>query len=1098
MLRKIASPALPSAILYREHLISMLKNYLVQESALHRRLLLLYAPAGYGKTTLLADFARHTDIPCCWYFLDHTDTDRVTFLRLLMASIRQRFAHFGKELDSLVAQVITVPADQQGKFYQDVLDALCTAMTEEIAAQFVIILSNYHEVNESQTFTTLMNYLIQHIPDHCHLVVESRTIPDIDFVSFLVHREMYGFSKDALRFSAQEICALARIQGGIALSEAEAEQLAQSFDGWITGILLGTYLGDIQGLGASGRQMSRKNLITYVVNEIFKYIPEAANFLQEISILQQMLPSMCNILLNITDAADRLENLVRQGLFVTCNTLDGQEIYEFHPVLRELLSEQFRHQMPERFFSLHQRAGELWADTQEYDQGMYHALAANAYELVTRIIIEAHHQMLTQGRIETLLSWIDVLPTSILESQPRLLLIRARIAIMLGESVSVLPLLDQTAEALSSAVQPMSLDERSLLLAETGILRSKVLFQIGEYLAAQALCQQVLEQIPVQEITLRAEAYMRLGVCANLLGNPAAGLVHLQKALQTWGPQAVDIQVADIHGALGNTYSLIGNFALADHHLARALDCCEQLHHERGKVDNLIRKGTTKIREGKIAEAEAAYLQALELARGPMAFQRGEAYALMNLGSLYLEQAEYSQALVFTENGLTLARRLADKYLINGILPNLAEIYLMLGDSTSAIQLLSEMDIIPPSHDNTASYAFIQHELTHGLIYLLQGQYEKALDHLTGIEASLNSARLSRQQIQAKLRLAACHLARDQQEVALRYINSLATILHTYKGHKRLMLLELQGLPVLLNAVQTLPAMASLRDLLGLGDSTPVQVRVEPPPVSNPVLAVSGQAKLTLFAFGKPTVLIDDKPVTKWRMARARELCFLLLNAEGPLSKDEIITALWEEEISDSIDQTLYLIIHYLRKILGNPCIVSRGQSYQLDLASSYGGSLWYDVNVFQEYYKKAQFALKQEDDVVAREALLAMVGLYRGDYVQPFYSNWCLPRRDELRAAYLEARRLLAQIAWRQEQLEESVEHWQRILAMDDYLEEVHYELMRCYLRQDKRGLALRQYQRCEEILQREFGIKPGPNIQNLYQQIISDKTRKTNTQLS
>ncbi len=1088
MHRKIASPALPSRILYREHLVSTLKQTLVQESTLHRRLLLLYAPAGYGKTTLLADFARHTSMPCCWYFLDHIDTDRVTFFRLLIASIRQHFAQFGTELDALLDQVISVPAEQQRQFYQDVVDAFCMAINKDITTQFVIIFSDYHEINESPTFTALMNYLIEQVPAHCHLVIESRTIPNIEFVSLLVHREMHGFSKDVLRFSAEEIRALAQIQGAMALSEAEAEQLARSFDGWITGILLGTYLGDIQGLGASGRQMSRKNLITYMVNEIFKYTPEASVFLQEISILQQILPSLCNMLLDIIDAADRLENLVRQGLFMTCNILDGQTTYEFHPVLREILSEQFRQQEPERFFVLHQRAGELWTDLQEYDQGMYHALAANVYDLATRIIIEASNQMLKQGRLESLQSWVDLLPTSVLYAQPRLLLIRVRLSMMLGESLPIVPLLDQAAAMMGSHISEMPQAESATVLAEISILRSKVFFQMGEYLLAQRLCQEVLEKIPAQAMTLRAEAYMRVGVCANFLGNPADGLVYLQKALQTWGSQAVDIQIADIHGALSNIYSLMGNFALADYHLSRALDCCQQLHQERGKVDNIIRKGTIKVREGKIVEAEAAYLQALDLARGPIAFQRGEAYALINLGNLYLEQAAYPQSLAFTEEGLTLARRLGDKYLVNSTLTNLAEIYLMMGDSISAIQLLSEMDM-PPEQSNTMSYAFIQQKLAYGLIHLRQGRYEQALAYLIGIEASLNHTNLSRQQIQVKLRLAACYLAQNQHIAALDSLASLVRTLQTYQGHKRLAFLELQGLPDLFKAVETRSEMAALRELLGLPLARPAREQSGPQPVSTPVLLMRGHAKLTFFAFGKPTLLIDESPVTRWRMARARELCFLLLDAAGPLSKDEIITALWEEEIPDTIDQTLYLIIHYLRKILGASCIVSHGQSYQLDLASAYGGSIWYDVSVFEDYYKQAQLALKQGEDAVARAALLAMVGLYRGDYVQLFYSSWCLSRRDKLRSAYLDAHHLLAQIAWRQDQLEECIQHWQHILALDDYLEEVYYELMRCYLRQGKRGLALRQYQRCEEVLQREFGIKPGPDIQHLYQRILSNE---------
>ena len=89
--------------------------------------------------------------------------------------------------------------------------------------------------------------------------------------------------------------------------------------------------------------------------------------------------------------------------------------------------------------------------------------------------------------------------------------------------------------------------------------------------------------------------------------------------------------------------------------------------------------------------------------------------------------------------------------------------------------------------------------------------------------------------------------------------------------------------------------------------------------------------------------------------------------------------------------------------------------------------------------------------------------------------------------AAYLEARRQLAKLAWHAEAWSESAEHWRHMLLLDNCLEEAHYGLMRCYVRQGKRGAALRQYQSCQEILQKELGIQPGLALQNLYQRLTA-----------
>ncbi|MBA2682783.1 MAG: hypothetical protein H0U76_30870 [Ktedonobacteraceae bacterium] len=106
---------------------------------------------------------------------------------------------------------------------------------------------------------------------------------------------------------------------------------------------------------------------------------------------------------------------------------------------------------------------------------------------------------------------------------------------------------------------------------------------------------------------------------------------------------------------------------------------------------------------------------------------------------------------------------------------------------------------------------------------------------------------------------------------------------------------------------------------------------------------------------------------------------------------------------------------------------------------------------------------------------------------MQSFYSDWCTPQRDELRQAHLNAHHRLAQIAWRGEQFDQSVIHWQQMLVVDNCLEDAHYGLMRCYLRLDKRGLALRQYQRVCTALQDELAVPPGPAIQSLYQRLVS-----------
>ncbi len=175
-----------------------------------------------------------------------------------------------------------------------------------------------------------------------------------------------------------------------------------------------------------------------------------------------------------------------------------------------------------------------------------------------------------------------------------------------------------------------------------------------------------------------------------------------------------------------------------------------------------------------------------------------------------------------------------------------------------------------------------------------------------------------------------------------------------------------------------------------------------------------------------------------------------------------------------------------MRKAIGGACITSQGGVYTLNLQALYGEDVWYDVAAFEQHYDQAKQALKARQAEQVQQHFQQMVDLYQGEYVQSFYSNWCLVRRDQLRQWYLDARRELARIAWGKEQWEHSLAHWQHLLALDGYAEEAHYGVMCCYVRLGKRSQAVRQYQRCSEVFKSELAATPGPALQKLYHQLI------------
>lgn len=1086
---KIQPPVLSQNILHRTSLVETLHAAIVAPSSTYK-LVLVCAPAGYGKTTLLVDFADKSGIACCWYFFDNSDTSICSFIQTLLASIRCKIPSFGNNLDAYISALCNSPDAQLQELYR-FTDHFINALGTDISERFTLFLCNYHTVNKNQMILEFMNRLLRYLPAHCVLVMESRAIPALRLTSLMAHEHLLGLGSGKLRFRAEEIRELSRLQLISPFSDEEADYLAHAFDGWIVGILLNTRLGhghlfskELSTYRDSSTpllQPNRQALFSYMLEEVFPDEPENYAFLKAVSLLSYMTPEICNELLEITEAGLRLRECEQRGLFVTCSGNDSRGIYTCHPSFRELLYEESYRENTERMLALHRKAAAIFLRLEDYDQAIAHAMATHDDEWVASLIVGISKHFLQQGDLETLARWIDALTPDALDHSPELLLIRANIYIY-GHEYSQAQILLKQALYVFRHQLPFAEKECSPLLeAEMLVAESTVLFHLGDYLQVQTLCQQALARLPADEQRLCASVYHRLGTCSCILGNLQEGTAQFHQALHLWGHHTSDDLVADIHCSLANAYSLQSNSALAEHHRSRASSIYEQTGNMRSNINNMIWKAISLRNRGEFAEAEKLFLEVIEKAQQEQ-FLSGQAYAYFSLGETYLDQDRFEEALHATADALAQARKIEDNYLINQSLCSLALEYLFMSDVSTALQFLDQIVIKTAS---TTGYEKALSEQTRGTIFLRQNRYKEAYTWLQGALSSLSHGEFARLNIQICVRLAICQDALGQSTEAEETMERAAALAQRC-NYVQLISIELRRFPAFWKKVQAMSEQACLPEWLPAGTKA---IREKDPVPEVPVIAQLGREPpyhLSIHAFGEPAIAVWGVPITRWRMARSIELCFFLLDYNRPIRQEQILTALWDE-VDENIHQTLRSAIHHLRKTLGAACLVYESKMYTLNLAALYGESIWYDVTVFRSLFEEAQKAKKEEDIPAVKNYLQKAVDLYRGDYVHSFYGNWCVARRRELRQLYIEYRRELASMAWQEEQFEECATHWQQMLAVDNCLEEAHYHLMRCYLRLGRRGMVLRQYQRCVEILQEELAVSPGPSIQRLYQRLTN-----------
>ncbi len=189
---KILLPGKRINLLRRPRLINFLHEHI------ERKLLLISASAGYGKTSLLIDFARDTTLPVCWYSLDASDADPKTFLEYLLASLHRRFPDFGARTQNLLADPATL------RDVDVVIGTLVTEIYETIPGYFILILDDYHAVEESDAINHIVDTFLRLLPENAHLILSSRTLPSkLTLTRLTAQAEIAGLGVNDLRFTAE-------------------------------------------------------------------------------------------------------------------------------------------------------------------------------------------------------------------------------------------------------------------------------------------------------------------------------------------------------------------------------------------------------------------------------------------------------------------------------------------------------------------------------------------------------------------------------------------------------------------------------------------------------------------------------------------------------------------------------------------------------------------------------------------------------------------------------------------------------------------------------------------------------------------------------
>jgi LuxR family maltose regulon positive regulatory protein len=418
VLTKLCPPALRSAAIRRARLTQ--KIQLKPETGL----ILVSAPAGYGKTTLLVEWSGQlgqSGVGVVWYSLDESDSHPTLFATYLLTGLAQVLG-LQSGLNPILQTLRSSPEIDFQKILPAVLNALLAAGRE-----IVLVLDDYHLIH-SAAIHRAIEYLLVHRPKNFHLAIGSRSRPALPLSRLRARDSLIEIRAADLRFTEQESGRFLRESLNIDLPDGVSNQLFEQLEGWPAGLQLAalSFSGShpredpLAGLGGGHKQLAE-----YLLEEVINRLPEdAQEFLLYSSILERMTASLCDAVLGIEQSAGLLQRLETANLFIIA--LDHQGTwFRYHHLFRDFLRDWLKKTQPEHASGLHRLACNWFVAHGSLREAADHAFQCGDWAFAADFVEQHSFDLIIQSEISTIYEWTSSFPEAVIQDRPRLCVFQA-------------------------------------------------------------------------------------------------------------------------------------------------------------------------------------------------------------------------------------------------------------------------------------------------------------------------------------------------------------------------------------------------------------------------------------------------------------------------------------------------------------------------------------------------------------------------------------------------------------------------------------------------------------------------------------------------
>jgi len=605
---KLYLPRLPHRLVPRPRLSKRLS------SATDAKLLLVSAPAGFGKTTLVTDWlatAQIAPMSVAWLSLDQEDSQPRTFWSYVIAALRTVWPDVGESALALLQ------APQPGSI-QTTLTRLLNDLAD-CADHVVLVLDDYHVI-DSLEVQEGMAFLLDHLPPRLHLVIAGRADPALPLARLRARGELVEIRAVDMRFTPEEVAVYLNEVMDLELSAGDVEALDGRTEGWIAALQLAAL--SMQGRGDNSEFIASfagddRYIVDYLAEEVLQRQPQQVQtFLLQTSILSRLSGSLCDAVAGQESGRAMLESLDRGNLFLIPLD-DRRQWYRYHHLFADVLHARLLDEMPDEVNELHRRASGWFERNGETPEAIRHAMAGADFGRAADLVERAIPATRRSRQEATLRRWLEALPEEVIRVRP-----------VLSNAFAGSRLVRSEVEGVEERLQVV---ERWL----------------DATAAAEATGTRPAEMVVADEAQFRALpaaiAVHRSGL-ARLLGDVSASVAHARHALEL-----VSAEDAAGRGAatalLGLAHWSTGDLDAAYRRYSEGMAILEKAGYLSDLVGSAITKADIRIAQGRVREAMSIYERGLELATPPEGpLLRGVADMHVGLSTLLCERNELDAA----------------------------------------------------------------------------------------------------------------------------------------------------------------------------------------------------------------------------------------------------------------------------------------------------------------------------------------------------------------------------------------------------------------------------------------------------------------------